>query len=92
MTPDLIVLIAGGILPFVIDFIKRIFKLEDAFAQKLVSAIAAFLVALVISLMASPFTTWTELAQRFATVLAASQVVYLGWVKNSEAQKLILGK
>lgn len=84
---DNAILIAGGLVPFVISLLKRWFTLTKAQVQ-LITLVVGFIVASVFELIEHGFTFETYLA-KIVKVIGASQIVYLTVFKTLELDKKI---
>ena len=84
--------IAMVFLPFLVDLLIRLFKVEATLAKKIVAIVLSGLIAVVVELYNKPFTTIHDFALRFSAILVASQVIFSNFYKDTSAQKVMLGK
>lgn len=92
MDTNTITLLAGIVLPLIVDLAKRFLKLEGALATRLVAGGLSLAIALFAEASTKPIMNWQDLFARFSVIFGASQVVYLALLKDTEVSKVLAGK
>lgn len=87
---DLGVLVAGGLVPFVISLLKRFVTLSKE-QVSLVTMVLCFIIASIFELVSNGFN-WEGYISKLVTVYGTSQVIYWAVLKTLELDTRIEGK